>query len=185
MLIVVFSAETNSTLFDLPNPISPAAAFLNGRNSLPSDGAFLEAVCRLCGNRALKNRKKFIGKDTPKKLLSRCAWKTICQSSRPVRSREVSSFFARKCIADRNWLAFSQFSLRGVKIVRKCHLSSSKDRSKGDLPKSNFIAKGQRRAREAPARDLRACVGRCVARPHDSAVSGVERIQDSGRAKCV
>ena len=66
---MVFSAETNSTLFDLPNPISPAAAFLNGRNSLPSDGAFLEAVCRLCGNRALKNRKKFIGKDTPKKLL--------------------------------------------------------------------------------------------------------------------
>ena len=43
----------------------------------------------------------------------------------------------------------------------------------------------QRRAREAPARDLRAGVGRRVARPHDGAVAGVERVQDSGRAKCV
>jgi len=59
---VVFSAGIKSTLFDLLNPISLAAAFLDARNSLPSDGAFLEAACRLCGNLALKNKKKFIGK---------------------------------------------------------------------------------------------------------------------------
>ena len=43
----------------------------------------------------------------------------------------------------------------------------------------------QRRAREAPARNLRAGVGRRVARPHDGAVAGVERVQDSGRAERV
>jgi hypothetical protein len=53
---------------DLPNPISPAVAFLDGRNSLPSDGAFFETAFPLCGKRALKNSKKFIGKDTPKEL---------------------------------------------------------------------------------------------------------------------
>ena len=47
------------------------------------------------------------------------------------------------------------------------------------------VADHQRRAREAPARDLRAGVGRRVARPHDGAVAGVERVQDSGRAKRV
>jgi hypothetical protein len=58
LLIVVFSSETNSTLFDLPNPIFPAAAFLDGRNSLPSDGAFLETAGRLCGKRALQKQEK-------------------------------------------------------------------------------------------------------------------------------
>src|SRR3989442_4291035 len=43
----------------------------------------------------------------------------------------------------------------------------------------------QRRARKAPARDLLAVVGRRVARPHDGAVSGVERVQDSGPTECV
>src|SRR5437867_8493731 len=43
----------------------------------------------------------------------------------------------------------------------------------------------QRRAREPPARDLRAGVGRNVARPHDSAVTGVERVEDPGRTECV
>ena len=43
----------------------------------------------------------------------------------------------------------------------------------------------QRRAREAPARDLHAGVGRRVARPDDGAVTGVERVHDSGRAECV
>ncbi len=33
--------------------------------------------------------------------------------------------------------------------------------------------------------DLRAGVGRRVARPHDGAAAGVERVQDSGRAECV
>ncbi len=47
------------------------------------------------------------------------------------------------------------------------------------------VADHQRRAREAPARDLRAGVGRRVARPDDGAVTGVERVQDSGRAECV
>jgi hypothetical protein len=69
LLIVVFSAQTNSTLFDLPNPASPAAAFLEDRNPLPSEGAFLETAVRLCNSRALKNRKKLIGIDFPKELL--------------------------------------------------------------------------------------------------------------------
>ena len=43
-----------------------AAAFLDGRNSLPSDGSFLETTCRLWGNRALKNRKSLLAK-TPRK----------------------------------------------------------------------------------------------------------------------
>ena len=43
----------------------------------------------------------------------------------------------------------------------------------------------QRRTREAPAGDLDASVGRRVARPHDRAVRGFERIQNSGWAKCV
>ena len=43
----------------------------------------------------------------------------------------------------------------------------------------------QRRAREAPVRDLRAGVGCGVARPHDGAVSRVQRVHDSGRAECV
>ena len=43
----------------------------------------------------------------------------------------------------------------------------------------------QGRAREAPARDLGAGVGRRVARPHDAAVTGVEHVQDSGRAERV
>ena len=47
------------------------------------------------------------------------------------------------------------------------------------------VVDDQRRAREAPVRDLRAGVGRRVARPHDGAVAGVERVQDSGRAERV
>src|SRR5918996_4591320 len=47
------------------------------------------------------------------------------------------------------------------------------------------VADDQRRARKAPARKLRARVGCRVARPRDGAVTGVERIQDSGRTKCV
>src|ERR1700682_1249127 len=47
------------------------------------------------------------------------------------------------------------------------------------------VAHHQRRARKSPARDLRAGVGRCVAPPHDGAVSGVERVQDSGPTECV
>src|SRR5687767_11907499 len=43
----------------------------------------------------------------------------------------------------------------------------------------------QGRAGEAPARDLYARVGRRVARPHDRAVTGVDRVQDSGRTECV
>src|SRR2546422_2170292 len=43
----------------------------------------------------------------------------------------------------------------------------------------------QRRAREAPTRELRLCVGRRVARPHDGAVTGVERVHDSGPTECV
>src|SRR6266446_3375368 len=43
----------------------------------------------------------------------------------------------------------------------------------------------QRRARETPARDLLAGVGRRVARPHERAVTGVERVQDASRTKCV
>src|SRR5215471_18287452 len=47
------------------------------------------------------------------------------------------------------------------------------------------VADHQRRAREAPRRDLCAGVGRRIARPDDSAVTGVESVQDSGRAECV
>jgi hypothetical protein len=47
------------------------------------------------------------------------------------------------------------------------------------------IASHQWRAREAPARNLLAGVGRRVARPHDGAATGVERVQDSGRTECV
>ncbi len=47
------------------------------------------------------------------------------------------------------------------------------------------VADHQRKARETPARDLRAGVGRRVARPHDGAVAGVEDVEDSGRTKCV
>src|SRR3989442_12086644 len=47
------------------------------------------------------------------------------------------------------------------------------------------VVNHQRRAREAPTRELRACVGRRVARPHDGAVTGVQRVHDSGRTKCV
>src|SRR5437588_5108523 len=43
----------------------------------------------------------------------------------------------------------------------------------------------QGRAGEAPARDVDGCVGRRVARPHHRAVTGVKRIHDSGRTKCV
>src|SRR5438093_12114281 len=43
----------------------------------------------------------------------------------------------------------------------------------------------QGRAREAPARVRCARVGRCVARPDDGAVMGVERVHDSGRPECV
>ena len=41
------------------------------------------------------------------------------------------------------------------------------------------VADHQRRARDAPVRDLSAGVGRRVARPDDGAVTGVERVQDS------
>src|SRR5215207_8707701 len=47
------------------------------------------------------------------------------------------------------------------------------------------VVDDQRRAREAPARDFRAGVGGHVARPHDGAVTGVERVQDSGRTQGV
>src|SRR5215468_143569 len=47
------------------------------------------------------------------------------------------------------------------------------------------VADHQRRAREAPCRDLCAGVGRRIARPHGRAVTGVESVQDSGRAECV
>ena len=40
-------------------------------------------------------------------------------------------------------------------------------------------------ARDAPARNRHAGIGHRVARPHGSAVAGVEGIQDSGRAECV
>src|SRR5438874_2238837 len=43
----------------------------------------------------------------------------------------------------------------------------------------------QWRAREAPARDLLAGVGPSVARPHDGAVTGIERVHDSGRTERV
>src|SRR5438132_13058232 len=43
----------------------------------------------------------------------------------------------------------------------------------------------QRRARKAPARHLLLGVGRRVARPHDGAVAGVERVHDSGPTECV
>src|SRR5439155_3003537 len=43
----------------------------------------------------------------------------------------------------------------------------------------------QGRAREAPARVRCAGVGRCVARPDDGAVTGVECVHDSGRPECV
>src|SRR5262249_45083421 len=43
----------------------------------------------------------------------------------------------------------------------------------------------QRGACEAPHRDLGVAVSCYVARPHDGAVAGVERVQDSRRAKCV
>jgi hypothetical protein len=42
-----------------------------------------------------------------------------------------------------------------------------------------------RRARETPVRNRRAVVGRHVSRPQDGAVIRIERVQDSGRAKCV
>src|SRR5271157_3190344 len=47
------------------------------------------------------------------------------------------------------------------------------------------VVNHQWRACEAPVRDLRAGVGRRVARPNDRAVTGVECVQDSGRTKCV
>src|SRR5579864_1311205 len=47
------------------------------------------------------------------------------------------------------------------------------------------IADHQWRAREAPVRSLRAGVGRRVARPYDRAITGVERIENSGGAECV
>src|SRR5437773_269541 len=47
------------------------------------------------------------------------------------------------------------------------------------------VANNQWRAREAPARYLRAGIGRRIARPHHGAVTGIERVQDSGRAECV
>ena len=47
------------------------------------------------------------------------------------------------------------------------------------------IVDHQWRAREAPARDFLAGVGRRVAGPHDRTVTGVERVQDPSRTKCV
>src|ERR1035437_10505048 len=43
----------------------------------------------------------------------------------------------------------------------------------------------QRRARKAPVRSLRGGFGRRVARPHHGAVTSVERVHNSGGAKCV
>src|SRR5437870_8470466 len=57
----------------------------------------------------------------------------------------------------------------------------------GDEPASGGYDDGvvnhQWRAREAPDRNLDAGVGRRVARPHDGAVTGIERVQDSRRAE--
>src|SRR6266498_5244584 len=47
------------------------------------------------------------------------------------------------------------------------------------------VADHQRRAREPPARNLLAGVRRRVARPHNGAITGVERVQDSGPTECV